>query len=800
MRFMQLVTGHTVKRLLLLFTVSLLCSLVVANYDQAPSEVLQFNDVAPRTVRASTTFHYNDYAAREAEQQAARETIAPVYVYEENLKEQISVRIASSFAAARQEMGSNSVLLEEDTTGLVERFRSQLGVYIPASDVMILAEEGFPEHAEELATVLFEEAMGRHVVADREALPPQRRPMRVISLSGGVRTERTIADYESVVNPQEAREQLTLRLIEMNRPDEPWVAAASVIARASIRPNFSYDAIETENRREHAVAAVPMTTKTVKRGTTLFRKGDVLTELHLVRYRSLRESRDGRSFWVGLISVLCFVALLFLTLYQFGTSYLRDFSDRFRDLLAIASLTLLMAIAARIVVASADGISGLVGNEAAPESVWFLVPVAGAAMLVRLLVGVPWTLAFAIVSASVCGLLMNLQMPYVVFFIISSVVAAGAVEHTRERMAVVKAGVFTGLLNAATVLLIHFVQLALSDGEVSMATTMRPVWSMMFAFSGGILSAFLVLGLIPVFESLGFVTDYRMMELANLNHPLMRQLMLKAPGTYHHSVVVGSLAEAACDAVGANALESKVCAYFHDIGKMAKPFYFVENQRDHINRHDQLDPYTSAQIIINHVIDGLQMAHDHGLPKPIIDNIAMHHGTGLLPYFHHRALQKAGDAGGVDESLFRYPGPKPNTREAGILMLADKVEAATRTIKEPNERKFTEMIGRIINSVMGDGQFENCPLTFQEIYTIADSFSAVLVGIHHHRIEYPPEGGPMEQEELGKKADVISLDLPDREAIASNSSRTNIVELGDLGERDDNTDYESLKYLPGPKD
>jgi putative nucleotidyltransferase with HDIG domain len=246
----------------------------------------------------------------------------------------------------------------------------------------------------------------------------------------------------------------------------------------------------------------------------------------------------------------------------------------------------------------------------------------------------------------------------------------------------------------------------------------------------------LTLGLVPLMELFGFLTDYKLSELANLNHPLLRRLMLQAPGTYHHSVIVGSLSEAACESIGANALLARVACYFHDIGKGVKPQYFVENQRDGQNRHDRLSPEQSAQVIINHVREGGVLARQHKLPQPIYDNIFMHHGSGLIPYFHNRAKEQS-QGQPVDEALFRYPGPKPNTREAGIIMLADKVEAACRTIKEPSEERMRAMIQTIINSVMADGQLEECPLTVRELYQVANAFVAVLLGIYHHRIEYP---------------------------------------------------------------
>jgi len=298
----------------------------------------------------------------------------------------------------------------------------------------------------------------------------------------------------------------------------------------------------------------------------------------------------------------------------------------------------------------------------------------------------------------------------------------------------------------------------------------------------------------------------------------MRQLMLRAPGSYHHSVVVGSLSEAACEAIGVNALQTRVAAYFHDIGKSLKPQYFVENQGSGGSRHKGLDPYTSAAIIISHVTDGAELARQHRLPKPCLDNIYMHHGTGLLQYFYARAVEEAGgDESAVDESAFRYPGPRPDSKEAGILMLADKVEAATRTIKDPTEDKFRSMIHAIINSVMADNQFEHCPLTFQELYSITDAFVGVLLGIHHQRIEYPQtahlSAAPRRDVPPPPRQntqDIITLEIPSEAQLRSGSpvpvrekaarrpapTQPDPLPREETDETSLGGDYEAVEYLP----
>ena len=608
-----------------------------------------------------------------------------------------------------------------------------------------------------------------------------------------------LTDLGAVLLPEEARQELSLASLGIADVPLAEVDASVEVARTLVAANVSFDALETEERRESAASAVPLPLRRVKRGQTILRAGQIVGPDDLDVYRALQEHQADQDLPRELLAIGMFLLLLLGSLYHFASTHLAGFSTRSRDVAAAGAMLVFVAFTARLVVASSEPIAQLLGYEAEARSVWFLVPVGGAAMLVRLLLGVSWSVAFAVAAAAICGLVMNLQALPVIFFMISAVAAASAVEHTRERIAVLRAGAVVGIINAVAVLMIHFVQLFVVEGEISMATTMRPFWSMSFGFLGAIFGAFLVLGLVPLMESFGFVTDYRLMELANLNHPLLRQLMLRAPGSYHHSVIVGTLAEAGCESIGANALLAKVASYFHDIGKAVKPQYFIENQRGNVNGHHALSPHASAQVIIRHVVDGGRMAREHRLPQPIIDNIYMHHGTGVLQYFFAAAQEQAEDPKLVDVADFRYPGPKPNTREAGVIMLADKLEAATRTLKQPDEHHIRAMIHRIVNSVIADGQFSECPLNLQEIHTITETFVAVLQGIYHQRIEYPQtvdissaqtNGSAKPKVQPPPKGATITLDLLPKDAPGV---------LGDLPDEDENTDavdYEAVDYLP----
>lgn len=741
---------HWFWRALLLVAVSVVCATAIVDWSRAPSEELVVGDIAPRTIKAPVGFKYQDLDAYEESRREAEESELPVFVHQSGVREDTLINVRMAFANARALIASaEGASPGADASGLrhtvQEQFTRDLRVHLVADDVEALFDEGFTVPYEELVAELLGEALTGTVVADRADLPRDGRAIRVIEL-GDESADRIQQDLDGVLTAEDVRQRISLRTLNSQAGRSPGGKAAAGIARSLVRANLSYSPLKTEERRQQAVREVRLQPQSVKRGTVLFREGDTLSQRHILLYEALQAQQGEQATALEWGSIATFLMLLLGISYSFGASYMDRFDTRFRNLASTGALLVLVIVMARITVAASEGVASLVGYEAEAQSVWFVVPVAGAVMLVRLLMGVSWSVIFTLVASITVGLVMDMAVLPVAFFLISGLTAAASVSQTRERIAVLRAGLQVALVNAATVLVIHFVQLYVIDGEVTLATTMRPVWSMMFALSGGIASAFLVLGLTPLFESLGFVTDYRLMELANLNHPLMRQLMLRAPGSYHHSVMVGSLSEAAAEAIGANALQSKVSAYFHDIGKALKPQYFVENQGKGGNRHDGLDPHTSAQIIISHVTEGGRMAAEHKLPRPIQDNIWMHHGTGLLQYFYSKAAEQPGP---VDEAAFRYPGPKPSNREAGVIMLADKVEAATRTIRTPTEDNIRLMISKIVSSVMADGQFSECPLTFQEIHTIADTFVTVLLGIYHQRIEYP------------QTADVSRADAPE---------------------------------------
>jgi putative nucleotidyltransferase with HDIG domain len=307
-----------------------------------------------------------------------------------------------------------------------------------------------------------------------------------------------------------------------------------------------------------------------------------------------------------------------------------------------------------------------------------------------------------------------------------------SVRHYKDRAAILKAGLTIGIVNLVTILGIDFLRQA---PVATYGTLIR----LGFGFASGALAAALASLLLPTLESLfKITTDIRLLELSNLNAPVLRRLSVEAPGTYHHSLMVGTLSETAAEAIGANPLLVRVGAYYHDLGKVCKPEYFAENQAFGINKHEALSPNMSCLIIASHVKEGLELAQEIRLTQDILDLIPQHHGTRIMTYFYRKALDSInGKNQEIDEVDFRYPGPKPQTKEAAILMMADSVEAASRTLTDPSPAQIQGMIDRLVDSIVADNQLDECDITLREIRMVKESFFKILTGLYHRRLDYP---------------------------------------------------------------
>ncbi len=363
---------------------------------------------------------------------------------------------------------------------------------------------------------------------------------------------------------------------------------------------------------------------------------------------------------------------------------------------------------------------------------YLYIPVASVAILTTLLYSdIQLGFMMSLLSSVCVSLIVGGDFHFMLVSFIGSLAGAYAVCDARTRGKLIEAGLLVGLTQVVCSFLLNpAMQLFLVKDYL--LTTIKPL------FLNGLISAFVVIATLKIFETLfGVLTNFSLLELADFNQPLLRRLVLEAPGTYHHSLMVSNIAEAASDVIGANALLTRVGAYYHDIGKIEKPEYFTENQLHDNSKHDHIEPSISRLVILNHVKDGIELARRYKLNERIIDFIPQHHGTSLIHYFYQKALEDASVDETVDQENFRYAGPKPRSRETAIVLLADSVEGAVRTLSDPSPGHIDELVRKIINNKFIDGQLDECDLTLREIEKISSTFVRVLSAIHHTRVKYP---------------------------------------------------------------
>ncbi len=355
----------------------------------------------------------------------------------------------------------------------------------------------------------------------------------------------------------------------------------------------------------------------------------------------------------------------------------------------------------------------------------FVIPISGMTLLVSLLLGEQPAIMFSISMSFICGMLYQFKLEYLFYHFFGSIVAVVLTERIKHRQDITYAGLKIAIVNIFLILILTLL------GNLEFSKIFE---NLCWAFANGIISAVLVLGLLSPLEIFfSRITNIKLLEFADFNQPLLKKLMMEAPGTYHHSLIVASLAEQSASAIGANPLLVRVGAFYHDIGKLVKPEYFIENQIAMENPHDFIQPSMSGVVVISHVKEGVNLAKENNLDKPIIDIIEQHHGTSLMHSFYQKALENIGEA---KEDSFRYPGPKPKTKESAILMLADSCEAAVRALENPSVGRIKDIVEKVINNKFTDGQLDEAPLTLADLHKIAECMINILTGIHHSRVDY----------------------------------------------------------------
>lgn len=753
---------HLLSFILLVFLLTLIYSPVVLR----PAYLPEVGEVAVRNIKANRDLLVEELKATTHRRQQAAMAVPPVYDWDTGMLEPIILQLEEALiwlntsrslnsptpTPAAELPGTNQTTTETTSPPTAEKkpdiqstphdtrretFAQTLEEEIPEGAYQALL--ALP-HIKPLVDAIHSWLDGlkqQSVVNSPEVLEElAQMPFYVVrSVTDG--TEKQVSDTKELLDLAGMRQLLsnTIQKELVNIPVEiqQWVLEET---NAQLRPNTVFNFTETQARRKLAYDAVEPIYLQARQGQMVVREGTIVTEEMRMKLEAMHQNQWTHAMlWRIFGLVITLGGLLWI-----GRWFLLITSATFpRDQKTgylLGFILLITSVLSTITLAIGQGLVELLNWP--PNMVIYLPFAALGAALTSLTVGARAGIAGgALVIGTILSLLgalvTNGGLPLFVYYIVGSLVGATTLRTCRRRSDLLYAGVKIGAVQALSVPVIEL----LSGND--------PSWYWLIggamAMTSGLLTGLWALAIVPMLESLfNITTDSHLAELASGDHPLVKELSLRSPGTYHHSVMMGNLTEAAAESIQANPLLARVMALYHDIGKVNAPHYFIENQSGE-NRHDQLTPSMSSKVIMAHVKVGLEMATKYKLGSLIQEAIVTHHGTSLLQYFYNRAVNQASERHEtVSPEDYRYPGPRPHSREAGILMLADSVEAASRTLKNPVPAQIQALVKRIISAKIHEGQLDDCLLTLREITRIEEAFTRVLtLGFYHRRIEYPDQ-------------------------------------------------------------
>ncbi|MEE2703319.1 MAG: HDIG domain-containing metalloprotein, partial [Myxococcota bacterium] len=752
------------------------------------ASIQQAGEIAERSYKAPNEITLVDRQATEEVRRAALEQASIVYDFDAGRALELRQRLGTAFLAAQEELARQT---PEGSEPQVEidpgsAFVAALGeeVEVSARGLGFLGKSKFREEDESGLVALVVPVVSRMIVGDLQELARHGASRTVLVRELGSENEQRLLDAESVLSQAEALTQLRGQAASVfgDRPSRERKALVA-IAEGMVRPNLQINLRATDERRQAASDGAKEVTITLRKGEIIARDGDPLTERHVWILEGIQDQARTTNQLASFIAIALLIFIVVSVIWRFASHGIQSFPRGVKDAVFLMSALVATALGMRLGLFLCEA----VGNSRdlaplfpdAPEPLYYVIPLAAATMLVRTIHSAETAALFAVAASMLAGLQMTNELPYALFVLVGSLTAAVGVARVTQRGTLLRAGVRVGGANALVVAALELLE--------AQGAPVRFLTAVLLSLVGGALSGVLVAGVTPLVEGIfSYTTDVKLLELSNRDQPLLRELEMRAPGTYHHSMMVGHLAERAAEIIGANALLCKVGGYYHDIGKMRRPHFFVENVTIHggENRHEKLAPSISAKIIKAHVKDGLEYGRENKLSGPIMSGIAQHHGTSVIRFFYEKAKEQSDQEkeGLVQEHDYRYPGPRPQTCEAGILMLADSVEAASRTLTDATPARIQQLVQRITNNYFRDGQLNECNLTLRDLNAIARSFIDTLSAIKHARIDYPdptdPGGRKLEEAEGEGLAEPRSSGEKDRPERAAEVGGDDLKRLG----------------------
>jgi putative nucleotidyltransferase with HDIG domain len=714
---------------------SILTTLLVNNPLWHASTALQYRegDIARESIVSPADIYFTNNEETERLRQQAREQVKPIFRYESGKAEQAVQRFLSSWETL-QRHGSETAANTKQSATDVKTESHWVGA--GGADIgKVLASRSFTRNELDAVVSALREASEGYIYddADRQYFQNQ------VSVFDRSRPnlQSTVAMPESSwISLSAARTKFQTRLGAVKSLSQKEADAFYTAGEILIEPSISYDSAATATARAGAAESIQPKTITLRRGQRIVDAGDVVTPEAATKLAAISSYSSTSRQFNRFFGLLLFVSAFYWAGWKFiqnrGVQHrLAGSAEKTFALFGFVAVvqTALMAILFRMAEFTA---AQNVKPPLTDPSVWALaIPFATASLLMTLLADRPTALFTGLFVSIIAGFLAPRGLEFTVYSALVSSVAVYGIGRYRSRQTVTIAGSLVGAAGAVlSIGLIAYTQQPFILNTILMSTAT--------GLASGVMTAAFTAVLLPVCESLfGILTDVKLLELSNADLPVLSQLALRAPGTNQHSHAVGHLAEEACRVVGGNALLARIGALYHDIGKTAAPEHFVENQVGIKNPHDRLKPAQSAKIIIAHVTYGQKLAREMGLPKRIVDFIPQHHGTRTLHYFLKKAQAGAQPGEEISENDFRYPGPKPQFKEAAIMMIADSCEAAARSLAEPTQENIRFIVSKIIDAILLDDQLDECDLTLRELTLIRESMIRSLVAIYHSRIDYP---------------------------------------------------------------
>ena len=665
---------------LLLLLAALLTLIIVPKGGLIPDYYAP-GDIVTRDIKSPRDLLVEDISLTLTKRDEAAKSAPLVYVFDKSAGSQAIERIRQGLGLLLQRQNDVECLKSEE---FLLQLESDFGVPITGEELRLLLSLALNQNIAVLTGDLLSPIFERPIVASHLEFEAHRES-GVLLIGRSEREELDPRFMEQAIGLNDALSQAKSQLALIPGITVTQQQTLLKLVQQQLRPSLILNQQETEQQRSDAREQITPVLFQIKKGEMVVREGERVTADQILKLQAIRESgRDNRSLQTAVGLLICSLLLIYVCFY-FAQNNISKFRPDSRDLLFLASVFFTLFLLIKISIFIAAGM----GNTFAyiDTSVYFYaIPFALGAMLVRIVLNSETALLFAICSSILVGILFGNSLLMALYVLIGSLVGAHGVRHCQQRTTLYRAGLWIGLTNMALIVGMHFLA-----GHIF---ELQLLWKLGFGFFGGLASAVFVNGTIPLVESFfKYTTDIKLLELANMNTPILRQLMIEAPGTYHHSILVGNLAEAAAEAINANPLLTRVAAYYHDIGKIKKPLYFIENSGGQRNKHDKLAPSMSALILTSHVKDGVELAREHKLGAELIDIIQQHQGTTLIKFFYDRAKNQADpEVQQIDERDYRYHGPKPQTREAALILLADAIEAASRTLADPTPARIQGVV------------------------------------------------------------------------------------------------------------